>query len=222
MTETLLEVGWREILKNEFGQAYFLQLEQQLIEEEASGFTLYPGPQLYFNALNLCPYDKVKVIIIGQDPYHGPGQAHGLAFSVPNDVRIPPSLRNIFKEIQNDLGLDQPDSGNLTRWSTQGVLLLNCILSVRANEAASHRKLGWEKFTDHIIQTLSTNKHGLVFLLWGKFAHEKAALIDQSKHFVLKAAHPSPLSAYHGFFGCKHFSKTNEWLSLHKKTAILW
>jgi len=222
ISAALLEKSWSERLTNEFGKDYFQQLLFQLKLEKEAGFTHYPAEQLVFHALNSCSFEKTKVVILGQDPYHGPGQAHGLSFSVPEGVRFPPSLRNIFKELHADLGLTIPASGDLDRWAKQGVLLLNTVLSVRENEAGSHRQLGWEQFTDQIIRLLSTEKSGLVFLLWGKFAHEKAALINQGKHLVLKAAHPSPLSAYAGFFGCKHFSQTNAYLTKNGKQAIVW
>lgn len=184
--------------------------------------TVYPPGRLIFNAFNLCPFDKVKVVIIGQDPYHGPGQAHGLCFSVNDGVAFPPSLQNIFKEIHDDLGMPIPASGNLTRWAEQGVLLLNATLTVRAHQAGSHQRRGWEEFTDAAIRVLAEQKEHLVFILWGAYAQKKGAFIDRNKHLVLTSVHPSPLSAYNGFFGNKHFSRTNEYLVAHGETPINW
>jgi len=222
MDDFLLEDSWSERLQNEFSKTYFKNLQLKLRQEKASGASILPDNNLVFNALNSCFFENVRVIILGQDPYHNLGQAHGLSFSVPDGLAIPPSLRNIFKEIQSDLKSTIPASGNLQYWAEQGVLLLNTILTVSANEPGSHRNYGWANFTDQIIHMLSTERSGLVFLLWGNFAHKKAALIDQGKHLVLKAAHPSPLSAYKGFFGCKHFSKTNAYLSKNGQKAIRW
>ena len=218
-----IEPSWKEVLKNEFTKPYFLEIVTFLKIEKNAGKIIYPPGALMFNAFNQTPFNKVKVVIIGQDPYHNPGQAHGLSFSVPNGIKPPPSLVNIYKEIQKDLGLAMPAGyGNLTRWAQQGVLLLNAILTVRANEPASHAKIGWMNFTDTVITKISDEKKGVIFLLWGKFAQEKQLLIDETKHFVLKAAHPSPFSADRGFFGCKHFSKTNDLLTNQGLTPVDW
>ncbi len=218
-----IEASWKEELKQEFTKAYFQQIVAFLKTEKMQGKTIYPPGSLIFNAFTQTPFDQVKVVIIGQDPYHGPGQAHGLSFSVPDGIQPPPSLVNIYKEIESDMGVGMPaQQGNLSKWAQQGVLLLNAFLTVRANEAASHSKIGWENFTNAVIQKISDNKKGVVFLLWGKFAQEKQRLIDETKHHVLKAAHPSPLSAYNGFFGCKHFSKTNELLLNQGYDPIDW
>ena len=214
--------SWKEALKGEFSKAYFLQIATFLRAEKASGKIIYPPGPLIFNAFNQTPLEKVKVVILGQDPYHGAGQAHGLSFSVQPGIKPPPSLINIYKELQTDIGLLTPTSGNLDHWAGQGVLLLNAALTVRANEPASHAKIGWADFTNAVISKLSNEKTGIVFLLWGRFAHEKQSLIDETKHFVLKAAHPSPFSADKGFFGCKHFSKTNELLSKQGLDPIDW
>jgi uracil-DNA glycosylase len=207
-----IESSWKALLKNEFNQDYFTQIKEFILNEKAKGKEVYPPGKLMFNAFNLTPFEQVKVVIIGQDPYHGVGQAHGLSFSVPLGVKTPPSLQNIYKEIQQDLGFSIPDHGNLASWAQQGVLLLNAVLSVNANEPASHKAAGWENFTNAVIYHLSQQRQNLVFLLWGRFAQEKELLIDASKHLILKAAHPSPFSAYQGFMGCKHFSKTNAYL----------
>lgn len=218
-----IESSWNEVLKSEFTKSYFLEIVTFLKIEKNAGKIIYPPGPLIFNAFNHTPFNKVKVVILGQDPYHNPGQAHGLSFSVPAGIKPPPSLVNIFKEIQKDLGIAMPEGyGNLTRWADQGVLLLNAILTVRANEPASHAKIGWMNFTDTVITKISDEKKGIIFLLWGKFAQEKQILIDETKHFVLKAAHPSPFSADKGFFGCKHFSKTNELLTDQGLTPINW
>ncbi len=217
-----LEESWKEALLEEFGQPYFAKLKAFLIEEKKKGLTIYPPGKEIFNAFNYTPFKDVKVVIIGQDPYHGIGQAHGLSFSVKKGVNPPPSLKNIFKEIQNDLGIAPPNHGELTAWAKQGVLLLNATLTVRAKQPGSHQKKGWENFTDSVIKTLSDKKEKLVFLLWGKFAQAKAQLIDTQKHTVLTAAHPSPYSASNGFFGCKHFSKTNAVLTQHGLLPIDW
>lgn len=218
-----IDPSWKEVLKNEFTKPYFLEIVTFLKIEKNADKTIYPPGPLIFNAFNQTPFDKVKVVILGQDPYHNPGQAHGLSFSVPNGIKPPPSLVNIYKEIQNDLGIAMPNGyGNLTKWAEQGVLLLNAILTVRANEPASHAKIGWMNFTDAVITKISDEKKGVIFLLWGKFAQEKQLLIDETKHFVLKAAHPSPFSADKGFFGCKHFSKTNDLLTNQGLTPINW
>ena len=218
-----IESSWKEALKNEFTKTYFIEVAAFLKKEKAGGKIIYPPGSLIFNAFTQTHFDKVKVVILGQDPYHNPGQAHGLSFSVPNGIKPPPSLVNIYKEIQTDLQIPMPlEYGNLTNWAAQGVLLLNATLTVRANEANSHATIGWMNFTDAVIKKISDEKKGIVFLLWGKFAQAKQALIDETKHFVLKAAHPSPLSAYAGFLGCKHFSKTNELLSGQGVAPINW
>lgn len=221
MIDPKIEPSWKNVLIDEFNKPYFVALKEFLVEEKKK-YVVYPAGANIFNAFACTPFNKVKVVIIGQDPYHGPGQAHGLSFSVPEGIQKPPSLVNIFKELQSDIGKPIPESGNLESWARQGVLLLNATLTVRANQAGSHQKHGWEQFTDSVIRTLSDQKSGLVFLLWGRFAQDKAGLIDASKHHILKAAHPSPLSAYNGFFGCKHFSKTNEILLSQGETAIEW
>ncbi len=213
---------WKTALKTEFSKPYFGEIVSFLRTEKMAGKTIYPPGALIFNAFNTTPFDKVKVVIIGQDPYHGPGQAHGLCFSVQNGVAPPPSLVNIYKELHSDIGMPIPPHGNLTRWAEQGVLLLNASLTVRANEPMSHSKIGWASFTDAVIRKVSAEKEKVVFLLWGKFAQEKQALIDETRHFVLKAAHPSPLSAHNGFFGCRHFSKTNQLLVENGIDPIDW
>lgn len=217
-----IENSWKELLKNEFNKPYFLSIVAHLRMEKASGQVIYPPGQLMFNAFNTTPVDKVKVVIIGQDPYHGQGQAHGLAFSVSDGVGCPPSLVNIFKELNNDIGIPIPKTGNLTRWAQHGVLLLNASLTVRRGEPNSHQKIGWIEFTNAVIEKLSSQKENLVFLLWGKFAQEKQVLIDETKHLVLKAAHPSPYSVHTGFFGCRHFSKTNEYLVSNGIDPVDW
>ncbi|MGN6540639.1 MAG: uracil-DNA glycosylase [Ginsengibacter sp.] len=217
-----IEESWKEILKDEFDKTYFQHVVAFLKAEKASGKIIYPPGSLIFNSFKQTPFSNVKVVIIGQDPYHNPRQAHGLCFSVPDGIAKPPSLLNIFKELKNDLGIPIPENGNLTKWASQGVLLLNASLTVRQNEPGSHSQIGWLQFTDQVIKKVSDEKEGIVFLLWGKFAQEKQALIDETKHFVLKAAHPSPLSANNGFFGCKHFSKTNELLIKQHKIPVDW
>lgn len=216
-----IEESWKLILKDEFEAQYFSDLSD-FIREEKKQSTVYPPGPLIFSAFNHTPFNRVKVVILGQDPYHGPGQAHGLCFSVPDGVPHPPSLLNIFKEIKSDLGIPVPAHNNLTQWADQGVLLINAILTVRANTPASHQNKGWEKFTDAVIRNLSEKRKNLVFLLWGNYAQAKENLIDSSRHFILKAAHPSPLSASRGFFGCKHFSKTNEILAGLGLNEIDW
>ncbi|MBK8488736.1 MAG: uracil-DNA glycosylase [Chitinophagales bacterium] len=217
-----LESGWLHALQPEFSKAYFLYIKTFLKSEMKNQKHIYPpGPQI-FNAFNQTPFDKVKVIILGQDPYHGVGQAHGLSFSVPDGIKPPPSLVNIFKELQSDLQIPIPQSGNLSHWAQQGVFLLNAMLTVESNLPASHQKIGWQYFTDAAIKQLSEKKEHLVFLLWGKFAQQKKVLIDANKHLILEAAHPSPFSAYNGFFGCKHFSKTNAYLEQHNLELINW
>ena len=218
-----IEPTWKAALNAEFEQLYFSEMVNFIKEEKAKGAIIYPPGSLLFNAFEKTPCDKVKVVVLGQDPYHGTGQAHGLCFSVPMGVKPPPSLVNIFKEIKNEFPDFQiPEHGNLEKWAAQGVFLLNAILTVKANQPASHSQIGWQKFTDAVIRKISAEKSGIVFLLWGKFAQEKAALIDDSKHHILKAAHPSPFSAYAGFFGCKHFSKTNELLIQQGLPPIDW
>ena len=216
-----IEPSWHEHLQQEFEQPYFAQLTD-FVRQEYTTQTCYPPGSLIFNAFNLCPFDKVKVVIIGQDPYHEPRQAQGLSFSVADGVPFPPSLQNIFKEIQNDLGKPIPASGDLTRWAKQGVLLLNATLTVRAHQAASHQGMGWEEFTDAAIRAVNKQNQPIVFLLWGSFAQKKAAMLDNPNHLILKAPHPSPLSAYRGFFGCKHFSQANEFLQRHGVAPIDW
>jgi uracil-DNA glycosylase len=216
-----IEESWKEVLASEFGSSYFVELKEFLTEEKAK-FAVYPPGSQIFNAFQLTPFNQVKVVILGQDPYHGPGQAHGLCFSVPRGISPPPSLVNIFKEIEKDLGIKVPEGGNLEKWARQGVLLLNATLTVRANQPGSHQRRGWENFTHAVISRLSEKRVGLIFLLWGKFAQEKESLIDTNRHYILKAAHPSPFSAYNGFFGCRHFSKTNEILRKHGLEEINW
>ena len=216
-----IETSWKERLADEFEKPYFKELTD-FVRQEYRTQVCYPPGNLIFNAFNLCPFDQVKVVIIGQDPYHGPGQAHGLCFSVNDGIPFPPSLQNIFKEIQADLGKEVPATGNLTRWAQQGVLLLNATLTVRAHQAASHQRHGWEEFTDAVIRKLSQERDHLVFILWGAYAQKKGAVIDRERHLVLTSAHPSPLSAYHGFFGNKHFSLTNAYLEQYGKTPINW
>ena len=217
-----IEKSWKEVLKSEFVKPYFEQIPQHIKTEKSQGKIIYPPGSVIFNAFNLTPFDKVKVVILGQDPYHGKGQAHGLCFSVQNGVAPPPSLMNIFKELQDDIGIDIPSHGNLTHWAEQGVFLLNASLTVRTGEPMSHSKIGWATFTDMVIKKISELKKNVVFILWGKFAQEKRVLIDESKHLVLRSVHPSPLSAYGGFFGCKHFSKTNEYLVSKGIDPIDW
>jgi uracil-DNA glycosylase len=217
-----LPVAWQQALAPAITASSFLQLEQRLAAAQAAGEIIYPAAKDIFKAFALCALKDVKVVILGQDPYHGSGQAHGLSFSVPGGVAIPPSLRNIFKEIENDLGIAPPASGNLEHWAEQGVLLLNSILTVKSQAAGSHRHWGWEDFTDVVLKTVNAHQNHVVFILWGNFAIEKAAFIDQSKHLLLTAPHPSPLSAYKGWWGNKHFSQTNKWLINQGQSAILW
>jgi uracil-DNA glycosylase len=217
-----IEASWKELLASEFSQAYFQQIVQHLKTERQQGKLIYPPGPFIFNAFNSTPVDQVKVVVLGQDPYHGPGQAHGLCFSVQRGVPPPPSLVNIFKELRADIGLETPTHGDLSAWARQGVFLLNASLTVRAAEPMSHAKIGWARFTDTVIQKLAREQKNLVFLLWGKFAQEKAALIDANEHQILRAAHPSPLSAHNGFFGCRHFSKTNEYLIQTGRKPIDW
>jgi len=217
----VIDESWKELLKDEFEAEYFLQLKDFLIEEKKH-YTIFPPGKLIFNAYDKTPVDNVKVVILGQDPYHGEGQAHGLCFSVQSGVKPPPSLINIFKELKDDLGLVIPNHGNLEKWANQGVLLLNATLTVRSNQARSHFNKGWEHFTDSTIKKISNCKEHLVFILWGNDAKAKESLIDSSKHLILKAAHPSPFSASYGFFGCHHFSKTNQYLEEHGIKPIDW
>jgi len=221
MMEIRIEQSWKEQLKDEFDKPYFTDLTH-FVRSEYETQKIYPPGKLIFNAFEKCPFNKAKVVILGQDPYHEPGQAHGLCFSVPDGVSLPPSLQNIFKEIQNDLGIPVPSSGNLERWSEQGVFLLNATLTVRAHQAGSHQKKGWETFTDKVIELLSNSREHLVFLLWGAFAQRKGELISGTRHLVLKSVHPSPLSAHRGFFDNHQFSKTNEYLINHGKEPINW
>lgn len=217
-----IEPSWKKHLSSEFDKSYFPQLTS-FVKEEYQRETVYPAPKNIFRAFELCPFDEVKVVILGQDPYHGQGQANGLCFAVNDGVTLPPSLKNIFKEIENDLGKKLVNtSGDLTRWATQGVLLLNATLTVRAASAGSHQGKGWEQFTDRVIKELSDNREGLVFILWGNYARTKGVHIDRTKHLVLESAHPSPFSAYSGFFGSKPFSKTNAYLTAHGKQPIDW
>jgi len=217
-----IEPGWKEILKDEFNKPYFLQIVTFLKTEKAAGKTIFPPGSLIFNAFNTTPFEKVKVVILGQDPYHGKGQAHGLSFSVPFGIPPPPSLINIFKELKSDTGTPIPNHGNLTKWAERGVMLLNAFLTVRANEPMSHSNIGWGQFTDTVISKTSSLKQDVVFLLWGKFAQEKQALVDETKNYLLKAAHPSPFSADKGFFGCRHFSRTNEYLVRNGIDPVDW
>lgn len=216
-----IEPSWKSVLEDEFGKPYFASLVHFLHEKKADGTVIYPPGSRIFRAFDLTPFNDVKVVILGQDPYHGPGQAMGLSFSVPDGIPAPPSLKNIFKEIEDDLGIHMSGRTNLEPWAKQGVLLLNSILTVQAGLPASHSKIGWQEFTDAVIGKLSAQREGIVFLLWGRFAAEKAALIDSSRHHVLIAAHPSPL-ARGAFFGCRHFSRTNQLLKAQGKTPIDW
>ncbi len=220
--EVKIEQGWKNLLKDEFTKPYFKQIVQHLKTEKEQGKIIYPPGRFIFNAFDTTPLDKVKVVIIGQDPYHGARQAHGLCFSVQRGVPPPPSLLNIFKELHDDIGCPIPTHGDLTKWAEQGVFLLNASLSVRAAEPMSHARIGWALFTDTVIRKISDEKKHVVFMLWGKFAQEKRALIDDSKHLILRSVHPSPLSAHAGFFGCKHFSKANEYLVSKGIDPIDW
>ena len=216
-----IEQSWKTRLQNEFEKEYFINLTN-FVKKEYNSFTVYPPGKLIFNAFDKCPFENTKVVILGQDPYHGPGQAHGLCFSVQNGVAFPPSLNNIYKEINNDLDTSLPDSGNLERWAEQGVLLLNATLTVRAAQAGSHQNKGWEQFTDEVVQLVAKEKNNVVFILWGSYAQKKGETIDRSKHFVLESPHPSPLSASRGFFGNKHFSKANAYLMEHGMEPVEW
>jgi uracil-DNA glycosylase len=216
-----IESGWKNRLRSEFEKEYFVRLAS-FIKDEYRNSKIYPPGALIFNAFDVCPFEKVKAVIIGQDPYHGPGQAHGLCFSVKDGVEFPPSLINIFKEIESDMGIPQPSSGDLTRWARQGVLLLNATLTVRAHQAGSHQKKGWEEFTDYVIKILNSEKKNIVFFLWGSYAQKKGESIDRSRHLVLESVHPSPLSASKGFFGNKHFSRCNDYLVSNGIEPIDW
>ena len=225
MRTVQLEHSWRTLLADQFEQPYMRQLREFLLDEKRAGHQVFPSGKNMFTALNLVPLERAKVVIIGQDPYHGPGQAHGLSFSVLSGVPLPPSLRNIFTEIESDVGctsLVTAGSGDLSLWAEQGVLLLNSVLSVRARSAGSHQGQGWEQFTDVLVQRLAAERAGLVFLLWGSYAQKKAAIVDNARHCLLKAPHPSPLSAHRGFFGCRHFSQTNQYLESQGHTPIDW
>jgi uracil-DNA glycosylase len=219
--DPVIEERWKSVLMDQFQSPYFRTLKEFLVEEKKK-YTLYPPGRHIFNAFQRTPFDRVKVVILGQDPYHGNGQAHGLCFSVPQGIPKPPSLVNIFKELYSDLGIPIPEHGNLEKWADQGVLLINATLTVRDSQAGSHQKRGWETFTNRVIEVVSQEKSGVVFLLWGRFAQAKESLIDSGKHLILKSAHPSPLSAYNGFFGCRHFSKTNDYLKKQEETGIDW
>ncbi|MDF2379616.1 MAG: uracil-DNA glycosylase [Candidatus Gracilibacteria bacterium] len=221
MPKFYIHPSWKTVLKEEFAKPYFKELTSFVKSEYASN-TIYPEQKNIFRAFDRCPFDQVKVVILGQDPYHGPNQANGLCFSVNEGIRNPPSLKNIFKELSSDLNIPTPTSGNLDRWAEQGVLLLNATLTVKAKEAGSHQKKGWEQFTDTVIKKISDEKNHVVFLLWGNYAKKKGESIDSNKHHILTSPHPSPFSAYTGFFGNKHFSQTNEFLKSVKKTSIKW
>lgn len=221
MINVNIEESWKKILADVFSTQFFSRLTT-FVRSEYSLSTVYPPAPQIFNAFNLCPFDNVRVVIIGQDPYHNPGQAHGLSFSVPDGTPLPPSLKNIFKEIEGDLGVKASNSGDLTRWALQGVLLLNAILTVRENKPGSHQKKGWEQFTDAVIEKISNSKKNVVFMLWGNYANEKGRRIDRNQHLVLYSAHPSPLSARRGFFGSRHFSQCNSYLESNGQTPINW
>ena len=220
--EIKLEASWKERLAGEFEQPYMTALRGFLLDRKRDGAVIYPPGPLIFNALDSTPFDRVKVVIFGQDPYHGPGQAHGLCFSVPDVVAVPPSLQNIYREIGEDLGVRPPVNGNLQAWADQGVLLLNAVLTVERGRAAAHQGQGWERFTDRVVDELNRAGDGLVFMLWGSYAQRKGAAIDTRRHLVLKAPHPSPLSAHRGFFGCRHFSRANAWLAQRERRPIDW
>lgn len=221
MADVRIAEDWKEMLREEFNKPYFDELVDFVKQEYASG-VVYPAGQNIFRAFDKCPFDKLKVVIIGQDPYHGPGQANGLCFSVARGVQFPPSLQNIFKEVQSDIGTPVPESGELDRWAEQGVLLLNAVLTVRAHQAASHAGRGWEKFTDAVVRAIAERKQQVVYMLWGSYAQKKGAIADPQSNLILKAVHPSPLSAYRGFFGCKHFSEANKYLESVGKSPIEW
>ena len=217
-----LEKSWKKHLEAEFNKPYIKKLKQFLATQAEIEKTVYPETHEIFNAFKTTPFDEVKVVVLGQDPYHGPDQAHGLSFSVKKGIKIPPSLMNIYKELKSDIGIETPLHGELTKWAEQGVLLLNSSLTVEEAKAGSHRNQGWEQFTDKVIEVLNSEKENLVFLLWGSPAQKKASKVDTKKHLVLKSPHPSPLSAYRGFFGCKHFSQTNTYLKQNGKSEINW
>ena len=216
-----IEESWKAHLQPEFEKDYFRTLTE-FVKSEYSQYTIYPPGKLIFNAFNLCPFEKLKVVIIGQDPYHGEGQANGLCFSVNDGIPFPPSLQNIFQEISTDIGTPVPSTGNLDRWAEQGVLLLNSVLTVRAHQAASHAGRGWETFTDAVVRAIAERKTGIVYMLWGSYAQRKGAIASPLNNCILKAVHPSPLSVYRGFFGCRHFSQANEYLLSHGKEPIVW
>jgi len=220
--EIRLESSWKTRLAREFDLPYMQALRQFLLQRKRQGAEIFPPGKEIFNALDSTPFDQVKVVVLGQDPYHGPGQAHGLCFSVQDGVAIPPSLVNIYKEITEDIGSQPPANGNLQHWAEQGVLLLNAVLTVERGQAAAHQGKGWEQFTDRIVSELNGHREGLVFMLWGSYAMKKGAHIDRGRHLVLTAPHPSPLSAHRGFFGCRHFSKANAWLQQHSQAPIHW
>jgi len=220
--EIRLDASWKSRLESEFRQPYMVDLRHFLLDRKRDGVVIYPPGDLIFNAMNSTPFDAVKVVILGQDPYHGPGQAHGLCFSVQDGVVVPPSLINIYKEMESDLGIDRPASGNLQNWAEQGVLLLNAVLTVERGQAGAHQGKGWEKFTDRIVSELNENRESLVFMLWGSYAMKKGSVIDRNRHLVLTAPHPSPLSAHRGFFGCDHFLAANEYLQSHGRDPVDW
>jgi uracil-DNA glycosylase len=220
--EVRLVPSWKIRLADEFEQPHMVSLRSFLLERKRLGAVIYPPGELIFNALNATPFDAVKVVILGQDPYHGPGQAHGLCFSVQQGVNIPPSLVNIYKELAADLGVAPPPGGNLQAWAEQGVLLLNAVLTVERGQAGAHQGKGWERFTDRVVSELNDSRDGLVFMLWGSYAIKKGAVIDRNRHLVLTAPHPSPLSAHRGFLGCRHFSAANEWLVEHGQVPVEW
>lgn len=221
MADVRIAEDWKEVLQEEFTKPYFDELVEFVKHEYASG-VVYPAGANIFRAFDKCPFDKLKVVIIGQDPYHGPGQANGLCFSVARGVQFPPSLQNIFKEVQSDIGTPIPESGELDRWAEQGVLLLNAVLTVRAHQAASHAGRGWEKFTDAVVRAIAERKSEVVYMLWGSYAQKKGAIANPANNLILKAVHPSPLSAYRGFFGCKHFSEANKYLESVGKIPVVW
>ncbi len=219
--DVIIEESWKKVLQPEFDKEYFAQTASFLKQEKKEGVKIYPPGSLIFNAFRLTPFDRVKVVILGQDPYHGHGQAHGLSFSVPDGIAMPPSLQNIYKEIESDLGAPVQRTGNLEKWAVQGVFLLNSVLTVRAGQPTSHSNIGWQSFTDAVIRTISEQKEHVVFMLWGNYARSKRDLIDSSKHLILEAAHPSPL-ARGAFFGCRHFSKANTYLNSTGQESIMW
>lgn len=221
MADVRIAEDWKEVLQEEFTKPYFDELVEFVKHEYASS-VVYPAGANIFRAFDKCPFDKLKVVIIGQDPYHGPGQANGLCFSVARGVQFPPSLQNIFKEVQSDIGTPIPESGELDRWAEQGVLLLNAVLTVRAHQAASHAGRGWERFTDAVVRAIAERKSEVVYMLWGSYAQKKGAIANPANNLILKAVHPSPLSAYRGFFGCKHFSEANKYLESVGKTPVVW